>query len=618
MFKVRSINNFLATSNGLLQFTMLLVIAAIVHGLVLRFVFPGYYDPLWPLHSDFYLPAQIANSPASIFSYVTWPRPTGMFFFALIGEFGIHGSLAAIIFLAMLNAVISALLIKSFLAINFGLKFLIAFSGYVFLLFSHPYFYSFYVHDAFSQLSYFLLVVGALLYCSLVKKSVTLAACALFVCSMIGFLAKETFGAAALVVSAIWFIYQYKTSLRDAIAPFISMFIALAIAFGFNFFIKSSFVTNSNAAYSVDLNPASILSEWLYYVKLGYNLGIVFLLVLIGVLVFSIRSAKSYSPAFVFVGGILAFCAALLPNSLLPEHRHHGYSWTGAYILCATIFFLALPSIFSKWENKAKKSFIFLIIFFLAVSQIVNYKKYKKSSNQWFISQENIQRNLLSSLKILMDELAFSENERILVSGISSPYSPFHNPRSLIPYLRSDKVGFDVVSYATNKNIVVRSEKVREIPPENVLFSEYSRIWMFGSDGRLVKSLSSNVLGYSFEILDPLKNVILFPEVAAALGVEFEPAPNLVSSQDGYKLLQSGNLYLAYQQPLLALEYFQASAKNIPVNPYPWYMAGVELEKLGRLGEAKQYFKKAVDLDPSHQNPAFANALARAESVAEK
>ena len=39
MCKVRSINNFLATSNGLLQFTMLLVIAAIVHGLVLRFVF---------------------------------------------------------------------------------------------------------------------------------------------------------------------------------------------------------------------------------------------------------------------------------------------------------------------------------------------------------------------------------------------------------------------------------------------------------------------------------------------------------------------------------------------------------------------------------------------------
>ena len=175
-----------------------------------------------------------------------------------------------------------------------------------------------------------------------------------------------------------------------------------------------------------------------------------------------------------------------------------------------------------------------------------------------------------------------------------------------------------MVSYATNKNVVVRSEKVREIPPENVLFSEYSRIWMFGSDGRLVKSLNSKVSGYSFELLDALKNAILFPEVAAALGVEFEPAPNLVSSQDGYKLLQSGNAYLVYQQPLLALEYFQKSAKSMPDNPYPWYMAGVELEKLGRLGEAKQYFKKAVDLDPSHQNPAFANALTRAESVAEK
>lgn len=618
MLKVRSINNLLATSSSLLQFTMLFVIAAIVHGLVLRFIFPGYYDPLWPLHSDFYLPAEIANSPASIFSYVTWPRPTGMFFFALIGKFGIHGSLAAIIFLAMLNAVVTAFLVKKLLTINFGLRFLLAFAGYAFLLFSHPYFYSFYVHDAFSQLSYFLLVLGALSYCALAKKSVAIATCVLFIFSVVGFLAKETFGAAALMASAIWFLYQYRASLRDAIAPFVSIFIALIITFGFNFFIKSSFVTNSNTAYRIDLNPVSILSEWFHYIKLGYNLGIIFLLVLIGILVFSRQSDKSYGPAFVFVGGILAFCAALLPNSLLPDHQHHGYSWTGAYILCATIFFLALPSIFSKWEKNTRIAFVSLIILFLAVNQVVNCKKYKKSSNQWFISQEKIQRNLLSSLKMLMDELASSQKEKILISGISFPYSPFHNPRSLAPYLRSDEVSFDVVSYSSNKNIVVRNEEVREIPPENVFFSEYSRIWMFGADGRLVKSLNSKVLGYSFELLDPLKNFIIFPEVAAALGVKFEPAPNLVISQDGYKLLQSGNSYLAYQQPLLALEYFQMSAKNIPDNPYPWYMAGVELQKLGRLGEAKQYFKKAVDLDPEHQNSTFTNALMHAERLAEK
>jgi len=618
MLKVRNINNLLVTSSRLSQFIMLLVIAVIVHGLVLRFVFPGYYDPLWPLHSDFYLPAAIANSPVSIFSYITWPRPTGMFFFALIGKFGIHGSLAAIVFLAMLNAVITAFLIKNFLVINFGLRFLIAFSVYVFLLFSHPYFYSFYVHDAFSQLSYFLLIVGVQSYCALAKKSVALASCTFFILSVVAFLAKETFGAAALAASAIWFLYQYKASLRNSIAPFVSILIALAISFGFNFFIKSSFVTNSSTAYKVDLNPISILSEWSYYIKLGYNLGMVFLLVLIGILIFSKQSDRKSRAEFVFIGSILAFCAALLPNALLPDHRHHGYSWTGAYIICATIFFLALPDILSKWRKNAKIAFVSLVVFFLVANQVVNYKKYNKSANQWFISQEKIQHNLVLSLKILMNELSLSQKEKILVSGISFPYSPFHNPGALSPYLRSESVSFDVVSYAPSKDVVIRSEKVKEIPPENIVVSDYSRVWMFGNDGRLVKAINAKELGYSVELLNSFKNFILFPEVASALSVEFEPIPRLVNLQDGYKLLQAGNSYLLYQQPLLALEYFQESAKNIPENPYPWYMAGVELQKLGRLSEAKQFFQKAVDLDAQHQNPAFANALINVDSVAEK
>ncbi|MBI3883561.1 MAG: hypothetical protein HY305_04920, partial [Sphingobacteriales bacterium] len=299
MFKVRSIDNLLASSNKVLQFTILFVVAVVVHGLVLRFVFPGYYDPLWPIHSDFYLPVEIANSPASILSYITWPRPTGMVFFALIGKLGIHGSIAAIIFLGMLNAVLTALLIKSFLTINLNLKFLAVFITYVFLICSHPYFYSFYVHDAFSQLSYFLLLIGLFSFCELFNKSVLIATCSLFVFSVLAFLAKETFGGAALVVSVVWFLYQRKKSVRDSIIPFVSIFIALIATFSFNFVIKSSFVTNSNAAYKVDLNPASVLTEWFHYVKLGYNLGSVFLLILIGFLVFSRKPIKDSKSIFV-------------------------------------------------------------------------------------------------------------------------------------------------------------------------------------------------------------------------------------------------------------------------------------------------------------------------------
>lgn len=613
-----SIENHGHIKSNIAIFIILFLSAIIVHAIVLNFIFPGYYDPLWPLHSDFYLPVAIANSDAGILSYATWPRPIGMFFFAIIGKLGLHSSIAAIMVLTFFNAVLTSLLIKNMLSINFGIKYVCAFFVYTFLLFSHPYFYSFYLHDAFSQLSYFFLLIGFFFYCFLQKKHLLIASLALFMFSLTGFLAKETFGGSALIFATSWFVYKRKSSLKEAAIPFVILFTSLASSFIFNFLIKSTFVTNSNSAYRVDLNPASVLIEWAHYIALGYNPATALLIILIAATTLKKPLNFSNERLIIFLTLIAAFAASLLPNSLLPDHRHIGYSWTGAYILFTLSFFLALPNVFSKWKNSHIIILCTITALLLSINSYRNHRKHVNPSNQWILIQETTQRNLLNSLKKLSSSLNQNEKEKILITGISFPFSPFHNPAALRDYFDFHRIHFDIVSYSLKDNSVIRSAAVKEIGIENISFSDYSQIWAFGNDGRLIHALDAKKVSYPFSRLNSASSFILLPEVAAALDIQYSSLPEINASTDGYKLLQAGNISLSYQQPIIALEYFRESAKAIPENPYPWYMAGLELEKLGETAEAKTYFLNATKLDPNQQNPAFGDALKRIENSAVK
>ncbi|MDR7088685.1 tetratricopeptide repeat protein [Cellvibrio fibrivorans] len=607
-------SSILPVTNKALEFVALFALALIAHAVVLQFIFPGYYDPLWPLHSDFYLPTNISNSGLGVLNYLSKPRPSGMAFFFLIGRFGVHGSIAAIIFVTLMNVAMTATIAKNLLNISFNFQFLATYIIYIFLLFSHPYFYSFYAHDAFSQLSYFFLLIGVLFYSFFFKKSFKISVLLLFIFSLLAFLAKETFGLAAIAVSLVWLLYHQKKSVKEAIAPTASVFLALCIVFIYSFTIKSAFITNSNDAYRVEFNPLSIMSNWFEYVSLGYNVASLVGLLLIGALVWYKFQVKNKSSVFFYAACLLGFIAALLPNSLLASHVHPGYSWTGAYLSFAIIFLVASPHIIHGWKRPQIGLFIGLLLMVGFISHVVNIKKYSSSANQWVLIQEDIQRNLLNSLKMLVEDLDEKESEHILITGISFPYEPFHYGNSLNNYLSNYDVKIDVLSYSQESTATQRGKYISKIPVSNELdLSKYSRIWLFGNDGRFIYLFKNEKINDLF----PLKKYILFPEVGDVLGVNFlsfTSDDSLTSFADGYKLLNAGNTYLIYQQTDLAINAYKQSARLIPDNPYPWYMIGIELEKQNKLEEAKTYLNKAVELDPGNLNENFRSALMRVTS----
>src|SRR5665213_1644427 len=96
----------------LLELGLLFVFALATYCAVLKFVFPKYLSPLWPHHSDFYIPASVAGGFRDALSYLTWPRPVGMIFFVLIGNLGTRGSIAVIIAITIFNAAISVYLLR--------------------------------------------------------------------------------------------------------------------------------------------------------------------------------------------------------------------------------------------------------------------------------------------------------------------------------------------------------------------------------------------------------------------------------------------------------------------------------------------------------------------------
>lgn len=606
--------NTLKLRFGMIELGILTVLALVIHALVLKFIFPGYYSPLWPHHSDHYLPAALANSSDGIFSYAHWPRPVGMTFFVLIGFLGTKGSIAVIVGLTAVNCVLSAMLARRILKIDLKWPFVMAFIIYLYLLYSQAHFYGFYSQDAFAQLSYFFLINAAWSFLLLHERSTPIAGIVLFLLALLAFLTKETYGLSALAVAAAWFFFYRKKYLIRAGMPVLVVACALLVSLGYSALINSIFVTGSltshDSPYKVNLTPSSVFGEWSRYASEGLNLANIGILAIIALTLYFYSRNGKRKAVYVFFGCILAAFLAWIPNALLPNHHFSGYSWSGSYILFLPV--LLLPMLVPEfWQrNGWLRYFSTILIFLFLLNPILNKAQYSK--NNWLLFQEKTQRNLLTSLDGLMERISSDGSEKILVTGLSFPFSPFVHPLSLRTFPNMHFANFDVVTYSS-EHLGERTNLVKFIGPSNVVLQDYSQVWMFASDGHLVRALRTGDPALEPALGFEPQDWILFPDVADVLGLTNATRVSPAILDDGYRLLKCGTAFSSYQQPGLALRCFDASILKIPENPYPWYQAGLELERLARIDEAKSYFVQAVARDTNESNPAFKEALLRVE-----
>lgn len=478
----------LITAKNAFTFIAFLVVAWLMHFIALYFIFPGHYNPLAFHHSDFYIPASFVYAQGDGYSFVNllnWPRPLFMYSYKLSGYLGHAGSVAWVVAIVFLNCALMALLVKRALSLKIDIYFCLFYALYCYLLFSQPYFYTFYSQDIGSQLSFLFLLLGSLGFVGVVEKNSLLASMILFVFASCAFLVKETYILSIGFVAFCWFVYYIKQNPLKAIAPGLAILFSGIIAALINFKTKSVFVNleaEQGSDYHIVLSPFSIVKEMARYSyeALAPMLAIVFALIFFQLY----KTSKNKLLVWGFLACGIFAGLAWLPNALLPFHHYQGYSFNGLYVCFAVLFFAV-----KMFQDQVLSKKIFWAIVVLSVlSPLSSVRAYHSDRNNWVLAQEKIQINMLAGFnKAAAQLLPLDRNVTVLVSGITAPFHPFVFPESIRSFKGAEKANYYFIvpkDFPTNQGKQV--DLVNFIAESDRASVVYDQEWKFDDQGNLV------------------------------------------------------------------------------------------------------------------------------------
>lgn len=603
-----------ALRHAILEAIALAAIFLVVHALVLVYVFPGFYDPFWPHHSDYYIAQALAYNEGGVLQILTQPRPLALLLFSLFGRLGIHGSVIASFGVVVANYVGIAMMMRRAFRLPVGPVLFAAVASFAYLLASHPYQYEFSTWDMFSQMSFLFLLLAT----SLMLRGH--APWQVFLVALMGFLVKETYAASAAMLALAWLLYHKKSGARAALSPLAIVLAAFVLAFAINRINGSPFTGGADFAgspYQIVLSPWSVLSQWAQYAVEGVSLasaGVIVLTLASIVLVFGGASAVAMTALAVAVSGTLAW----LPNSVLPNHHHSAYAWNGAYLLYAPVILLA--AVFQRGAPGFK--LLVSAIVAVAICSPAGFAgTYAKE--RWTVDNQLRQKRLVTALQGLIAELPPGQSS-VVVSGLNGPFSPYDHWQAILSMHPPAGVHFYVMRYPEKlpsggasvsaiEGINAARGIVSWINPDQLEGMHADRAWLFRSDGSVARTLDqqSRLAGVpDFGISG--QDLVKYPDL-----LEFASAPQAADAGDagdagdatGFRFLKCGTSFLSYNAPDRAELCLRRSAELIPGNPYSHYYLGKALEALGRFGEARSAYAAAVANAGASPNPAFNQAL---------
>lgn len=590
----------------LLEVLVLTGVAFVVEAFVLRFVFPGYFSPLWPHHTDFYMPLQIHNSQQALMDLVHWPRPVGVLYLYAVGGLGLHGSIAATMLVVLLNCALTAVIARHSLGMQRGGLWIAVFAVYTFLIFAHPRCYFIYRWDMLAQVSYFLLAMGMLLLLAFEATAGVVGFAALV---FLGFLAKETYAPSLVLLVVVFSVLHFRSNRWRAVIGGITPFLAFAGSLLINRLNGSPFtgtLGDPRSTYSLALSPVSMLSEWMKYAEesaLNWATGGLLLIAVLSPFLLNKSSLSRWIPLLLIISGVSAW----LPNSVLPNHHFAGYAWAGAYLFFAPVLLLPL-----LWSTNLLGLVAGAAAFVLALaSPSLSEDVYEGAENHWYIEQEAIQRKLLQGLTVLSQAFPGDATEhKLLVTGVNFPFSPFSYGRSLDGILDTSHLQLDVLAYSAP--VPTSEGKVRFVSRNDVDLAQYDAVCAFGSDGSLLLNAPApSRVASGFTTGDGIdgRDLILYPELFRRW-LKFSSQPQSPDNT-GAQLLACGATLLDYSELNGAEKCLNRASEVIGANPYPYYFLGLIRQKQGNAPEAHRLFQKAVALDdPSSPNPWFARKAA--------
>jgi tetratricopeptide (TPR) repeat protein len=216
------------------------------------------------------------------------------------------------------------------------------------------------------------------------------------------------------------------------------------------------------------------------------------------------------------------------------------------------------------------------------------------------------QDKLMEGLKLAAAQIT-SDTHNVLLTGLNFPFDPlfYEQPLKEIP----ESIALDILSYSggeKNQLGIPQPGKIRRVSVDAVHLESYDQLWLFRSDGSLLKIVQH-----------PLHsdNSVLYPELYSIFQGTFHDF--ILQGTDGYKFLQCGTISFTYEYWDGAEQCLKKAVEFIGENSYSHYFLGIAQEKKGDLLGAKKSFENAVAKDNAAKtNPAFSEGLKRVESAA--
>ena len=585
------------------QFGFALGLAVLAYWACLQFVFPGYFSPLDPLHSDYYLVPGITADGEPFSEKLHYPRPLGFLVVWTIGHLGLAGATAVIVSVALINA---ALMVELWRRLApFALSWW-AVAIYLASLFAHPQFYLNHSHDTMATLSlaYLLLAMHAWLSWRRTGGSTWYVVAWLLLFALA--FTKETYYPAVLLFWLVQ-VFDIPPGRRKTAVGFLAAVAALqVVAVAVNLNARNAFIqpsADSTDPYFMSLVPASLaaaLGTLLSYLFTPATAAVTACSLVVG---FATKSLRLLA-AVLFVAGL----SALLPHAVLPNHLSPEYGWVGA-VLCLSPILLISRSSLAVWlpGQLHPRLTTLTAAAFAGVGAIsvagwaLDRGPYEL--HRWRTDQQQILGNIQRALPGL--RAAPANAREILVTGLKSPFHPFY-----IEHYES-YVAFEFGRERRWTVTMMRGaprggeDLVRRVGVEDVNLADFDLVFVFDPQGRLLREVSKQELRKASSSSDEARvDRILIPELDELA----EPAQS--DSNAWEARLKLGVAYWEWGWAAKARTHLQAvRTLDGDRNPYPFFFLGQIAEAEGSRAEAALLYREALEREDS--NSGFREALER-------
>lgn len=492
-------SSYIAQIKSWKKIAVLMTVISFCYYISLKFVFPGYFDPLMPHHPDFFFTYSGLSSMlwTKVFIY---PRPVGFFILKVVGILGLKGVITFLIFCNFLNILLTIIFIKK---ISNGKIYWPMLFIYLFIIFSQPAFYFNYTYDFFDVMAYFFVLLAMLIWLQIGGKLSPTRLLFLSILIGLSFFSKETY----VVTSLIFFAWQFafrKNEIRRnaAIMLFVvaGIFVMVLIQSHISQSIWVSFASNTNNPYFVNFSPRSIGETFYFYVNGWGNSGA---LLIIALSLLMVALNKKYLKEFLLL--LLMGLTAYIPYSILPNHELGYYFWLGVPLSYGAILLVQphmINTLLIKIKNKKISitvGAILVFLFIILTACSLKNNKDQESNTFWAqdIQMERINKNILSSFPVLKNNI--KENDKILITGIYFSAHPFSCQHDLMDIYFDKKNDFIDNYFGKNHSWTIfeydkstdkKCSTINYTNDTNLDLSSYDEVFIFGKDAKLMKVMN--------------------------------------------------------------------------------------------------------------------------------